>query len=40
MMKPLIVKAIYYNDHTEVIQPEVVGRPISAETAQYGYGYA
>ena len=33
MMKPHIVKAIYYNDHTEVIQPEVVGRPISAETA-------
>ncbi len=34
MMKPHIVKAIYYDDHTEIVQPEVVGRPISAETSR------
>lgn len=34
MMKPHIVKAIYFDDHTEITQPEVIGQPISAETAK------
>lgn len=33
MMQPHIVKAIYYDDHTEVTKPEVIAQPISAETA-------
>ncbi len=34
MMNPHIVKAIYYNDHSEIIQPSVAGHPISEETAK------
>ncbi len=34
MMKPYIVKEIYFDDHTEVTQPEVIGQPISAESAR------
>ena len=34
MMQPHIVKEIHYDDHTEIIQPEVIGHPISAETSK------
>lgn len=34
MMQPHIVKAIEYEDHTEVFDPKAVGQPISAETAR------
>ncbi len=33
MMKPHIVKAIYYDDHIEVTEPEAIGQPVSAQTA-------
>ena len=34
MMQPHIVKAIEYEDHTEIVEPEIVGNPISAATAR------
>lgn len=34
MMQPFIVKAIEFEDHTEITEPKVVGQPISAETAR------
>lgn len=34
MMQPHIVKAIQYEDHTEITQPTVVGQPVSKETAR------
>ncbi len=34
IMKPYIVKEIYFDDHTEVTKPEVAGQPITAESAK------
>lgn len=34
MMQPHIVREIRYDNHVDVIEPEVVGHPISAETAK------
>jgi cell division protein FtsI/penicillin-binding protein 2 len=34
MMKPYIVKGIYFDDHTEITKPEMIGQPVSAETAK------
>lgn len=34
MMQPHIVKEIHYDDHTEYVEPQVVGHPIKPETSK------